>query len=76
MFVSNKENNLSENKKQTLTGLTYIATRLSDEYTEEFINQRQFAKKYNLLPGNMYKCLIKVRKKHRGWAFKIKEENL
>jgi DNA-binding XRE family transcriptional regulator len=53
---------------------TYIATRLSDGFSEEFTVQRPFAKKYNLSYKSINKCLHGGAKSHKGWTFKIKEE--
>lgn len=74
MFVTRGKNNKSGNKShpKPLTGLTYIATRLEDEYTEEFTNQADFADKYNLQRSKVNCCIKGNRKTHKGWRFQIK----
>lgn len=72
-FVTNKENNQVEYKENCLTGLTYIGTRLSDGYVEEFKHQTLFAKKYNLHQQHVNKCILGHRKSHGGWTFITKE---
>lgn len=58
MFVLKDENFLEmSNRVKTnyLTGMTYIATRLSDNYTEEFVNQTDFARKWGIAS---IRCLV------------------
>jgi hypothetical protein len=74
VFVTHKENNARGNKRQNITGLTYIATRLSDGYREEFLNQSVFSDKYNLTIQNVNHCIMGDRQTHKGWRFEIKKE--
>ncbi len=76
MFILRIINNMemhNRTKENYLTGLTYIATRLSDNFIEEFINQNEFAKKFNLQQSKIWMCINKKRKSHKGWTFKVKE---
>jgi len=50
--------------------LYFKATRLLDNYEEISDNQREFARKYNLLQGNINGCLKNKYKTHKGWIFK------
>lgn len=72
-FVTNKENNQLCNKNQPTTGFIYIATRISDGYTEEFEVQKNFAIKYNLHLSNLNRCIKGAGKTHKGWKFEIKK---
>jgi hypothetical protein len=74
IFVPHKENSDESNKRNKLTGLTYIATRTKDNYTEQFINISAFARKYDLNSSCVGKCCRGEQPQHRGWTFKIKEE--
>jgi hypothetical protein len=76
MFVTNKENNARGNKKSTLTGLTYKAVRLSDNYKELFNNQKEFCEKYNLTRGSVNLCIHNKRNYHKGWIFEVINENI
>jgi hypothetical protein len=77
MFILKEDNELemhNRTKDNYLTGLTYIATRLSDNYTQEFFNQSEFARKWGLQSSKIWRCLnSKNNKQHKGWAFKVKE---
>lgn len=76
VFITHKENTARGARSSNITGLTYIATRLSDGYTEEFTNQTEFAENYNLSQANISSYLSGNYKfTHvKGWTFeKIKE---
>jgi len=73
-LVLRKDNMARNNKTQRLTGLTYVAMRISDGYTEEFINQSEFADEYNLSEAHISHCVNNKRNTHKGWKFEIKEE--
>lgn len=68
MFISKSENG----GYSSLTGLTYIANRISDNYEEEFSVITKFAQKYNLQYQNISNCIKDKVKQHKGWTFKIK----
>ena len=70
MFVTKTENIIQRN----LTGKTFVGTRLSDGYTEEFVNMKLFAKTNNLYDTCIGRCASGKQGKHKGWTFKIKEE--
>jgi hypothetical protein len=74
-FVSTKENCERPNKKQTITGLTYIGTRLLDGHKEEFTNQSEFASKYDLTRRKVCACVKGDVSYHKGWEFSIKGED-
>lgn len=65
---------LENSSEAKITGKKYIATRISDNYQEEFTNQREFASKYNLFQSGINKCLKKGQSSHKGWRFIEKEE--
>lgn len=69
MFIPKSDNGTYSN----LTGLTYIATRISDSYEEEFMVMTVFANKYNLQQQGISSCIRKKTKQHKGWTFRIKE---
>lgn len=48
---------------------SFIATRLSDNYSEISLNQRTFCFKYSLDAGNVNAVLMNKRKSHKGWSF-------
>ena len=76
LFILQEDNEIEmqdRTKQNYLTGLTYIATRLSDNYTEDFINQSEFARKWNLNCSNIGRCIHNKVKQYKGWTFKIKE---
>jgi hypothetical protein len=66
-FVLAKENCGRYNKKQNITGLTYIATRIIDEYTENFTNQTEFAEKYGIPRHRVQRCCSGRLKEVSGW---------
>lgn len=66
MFVTAIENNL----KATLTGKTYEATNTETGEVIKFINQTEFAKKYNLDNKLINACIMKKQKIYRGWTFR------
>jgi hypothetical protein len=75
-FVLNTDNNSemhNRTRQNYLTGLEYIATRLSDFYTEEFTNQSEFARKWGLNQSKVWRCINNKAKQHKGWTFRIKE---
>jgi hypothetical protein len=72
MFIPQKENLSRYNKKQSITGLTYIATRLSNGHTEEFVNQSEFADKYNLNIVTLCRCCGGRQKTTGGWKIEVK----
>ena len=74
MFVTVNENNDSEYRVPRLSGLTYLAHRISDGYEEEFINQRKFAEKWDLSNPKICKCVKGEQRTHRGWVFEVKED--
>jgi hypothetical protein len=74
-FVSHKENCARYNKKQTVTGLTYVGTRLWDNYQEEFTNQSEFAEKHNLDRHKVNMCCNEKLKETGGWKIEIKRKN-
>lgn len=51
--------------------ILYTGTRIADGYTEEFYSMAEFARKYNLQPPNIHKCINKVNQTHLGWKFKV-----
>jgi hypothetical protein len=73
-FVSQHSNKGRYNKKQPLTGLTYIGTRISDNFTEEFINQTEFADKYHLNKVYVCRCCNNKLKTTGGWKFSTKRK--
>jgi len=71
MFVLAKDNTEEMNRRtihSKLTGLTYVATRISDGYQEEFTNQSEFARNWNLDQSHIKKCIKKKcgYKTHKG----------
>jgi hypothetical protein len=74
VFITHKENTKKGNRRHTpcLTGLTYIGTRLSDGYVEEFTNQAEFARKHNLHAGHVTACTRGEEPQHKGWIFQVK----
>ncbi len=56
--------------RKVLTGLKYIGTRISDVYEEEFVNQSEFARKYNLCSKNVNQCILGKKHTHKGWVFR------
>jgi len=71
-FVTQRENSSESNKRNRITGLTYIGIRESDGYSEFFLNQAEFARKYNLEKSSVGRCCRKEQLTHKGWIFKIK----
>ena len=63
-------------KRTKITGLTYLGIRLSDNYQEEFTNQSEFARKYDLYLSTVNKCLKGKQKVTGGWKFQIKNQSL
>lgn len=74
LFITKVKNNYY--KKLVLTGLKYVAHRVSDGYEEEFENQTEFARKWDLTKQGINYCVKGKTKVHRGWKFKIKEESV
>ena len=72
-FIKRSLNNSKEYKHLNLTGLLYIAHRVKDGYEEEFKNQSEFARKYELTTSNISKC-IKDGGLHKGWKFSVKRD--
>lgn len=58
-----------------VTGEIYEGYRISDGYTEEFTNQREFCRKYNLAQGNVTKAIHVEGRIVKGWLFRIKLHN-
>lgn len=67
-FVSPRENTIEASK----TGLTYIATRIKDNYKEEFNVASLFADKYGLHSGHVNECIHGKIKTTMGWKIRIK----
>ncbi len=65
MFVSAHDNN----SYAQITGKTYLATRLSDNYTEQFTNQTEFAATHLLCDKGVSACINGKYKSTRGWIF-------
>lgn len=77
MFIDAKENTKESHERNIeswLTGLTYIGTIISDNYTEEFVNIKEFARKYKVQQVSIRKCIRKIAKIANGWIFKTKEK--
>lgn len=70
-FITHKENQARENKKQTLTGKTYKGIRLSDDYEEVFKNQREFGEKHNIPQYEVSRCVRGERDSYNGWIFTV-----
>ena len=71
-FLTKKENSDESIYRNILTKVI-IAKRISDEYVEEFYNQHEFGKKYNLLYSSISSYLRGIRKSPvNGWIFKYK----
>lgn len=70
MFVLTSINS----RYSSITGKIYLATRLSDGYTEKFACQTDFSNKYNLTCVSISKCLGGKLSKHKGWTFKVLRE--
>ena len=68
-FITGTENRVIAG----VTGLTYIATRLSNGYIEEFCNQSEFARNWGLDSSAIIKCLHKTQNAHKGWVFEYKK---
>jgi hypothetical protein len=75
-FVTRKENTGRYNRRQTLSGFTYLATRISDNYKEIFYNQTEFAEKHNLSLSSINACLHKKTKKYKDWVFEILDNDI
>lgn len=73
MFVPYQENLCIKNRRARITGLTYIGNRIKDGYVEEFTNQSDFARKYNLRQSSIGGCMNGKYKTHAGWTFKVKD---
>jgi hypothetical protein len=71
VFITIQENIVDS----AVTGLTYLATRLSDGHTEEFTNQSEFARKYKLQRRTVCACIHGEKASTGGWTFEIKKEN-
>jgi hypothetical protein len=74
MFTTSTANSARLNKKQNITGLTYIGTRIEDGHKEEFTNQTEFAEKHTLHKSCINHCILGVQKTTGGWTFEIKKE--
>lgn len=72
-FVQSSENTRESSVR--VKSRAFQATRLADNYTENGLNQRAFARKYGLNPGGIGKVLSKRGKTPKGWTFKWVEEN-
>lgn len=70
MFVTKEDNSLEAH----LSGCLYEGHRLCDGYKETFINQTEFAEKYNLQQSNISLCILTDKPSHKGWTFKIISE--
>lgn len=69
-FISPSENSIERLlRNPTITGKTYKGIRLIDRYEEEFVNQAEFARKYNLEPRRVSDCLLNKLKSIDGWIF-------
>jgi hypothetical protein len=74
-FVPHAINLGRYNKRQPVTGLTYIATRLSDGYEEEFTNQTEFSEKHNILhPSYVCQHILGKQSPLTDWKIVVKEE--
>ena len=74
MFVDDTQSTASDNKSQTVTGLTYKAIKLESDYEEIFYNMSLFARKYNLKSSIISEYLRGLRKSpHKGWIFETIE---
>lgn len=71
MFATKIENNNERTKRLFTT--VYIGVRMSDEYYEEFTNQREFADKHGLDRRSINSCINKWQKSHKGWIFETKK---
>ena len=69
-FIEIVKNNSLSGKR--LTGKTYIGTRISDNYQEEFTNIAEFSRKYGLYSQSVNRCINNKLQKTQGWTFKIK----
>ena len=76
-ILAHQSENLSmTNRRGTMTGLIYIATRMSDAYIEEFTKQKEFCKKYDLNTSTVCTRLKKNNTApYKGWIFAVKEES-
>jgi hypothetical protein len=74
MFVTEKENIGERNIRASVTGKTYVAVRISDNYREIFFNHSVFAKNNNLIRACISHCISGTNKTHRGWRFETLDE--
>lgn len=74
LFVSHGDNIKERNKRVCVTGKTYIATNPNGEKSI-FTNIRDFSEKNGLSNTHVGNCIRGKAKSHRGWTFKVKEEN-
>lgn len=75
-FVKHADNLSRNHKKQTITGLTYIAENIDRGIKQEFTNQRQFAEEARIPRSAIYKCLSGEFSQYSGWVIKIKGEKI
>jgi hypothetical protein len=71
-FIPREINMKRYNKKQNITGLTYVAHRIHDGYEEEFTNQTEFSEKYNISRYHVVRFIHGKKQKNKDWIFKIK----
>ncbi len=74
MFVSNKENCQTGNRKPCTTGKTYTATNKTGT-VYEFTNISSFGTQHGINGANIGKCLNGTRKSCKGFTFAIKHVN-
>lgn len=67
IFITYKKNS----EISSVTGKQFLATRVEDNYNEEFDNILNFVKKYNLVYSSVRNCIYGKSKLHRGWKFEI-----
>lgn len=73
-FIPEKDNISERNQRASITGNTYIGTSPCGlEY--RFKNIKEFARDHNLQDTNIGRCANGKAKTHKGWTFKILEEN-
>lgn len=69
VFITQSENVSERNKR--ITDRKFIATRLSDGYSEIAYNKTEFMEKYNLVShGCIRDCLNGIYRQYKGWSFK------
>lgn len=71
LFVTAKENAGESNVRGNLAGNKYLATRISDGYTEELTNMAAFGRKYNCDRSRISECTRGKIKSTKGWSFAI-----